>query len=741
VQTEEYISDENTVLLLHLNETSGNIAYDESSYSNNGTIHTNQISEGKFFSGRSFPFNNTDYGITLPYTSSLNIIGGEPITMEAWIKTDIYEPGATQIIRLDEYQLYLGSFGGKGHLQFFRRDGNNWNICQTNNLIPLNEWVHLLATYNGSDTKMYINGIEQEYTVFINTYNQVNFIRIASFNGISIQPTAAVLIDEVRISNVARDEELVANYPFNGNANDESGNGNDGTVIGALLNADRFGNGNSAYFFDGIDDEIILGSEAFNFVNHSYSISVWARWDKESNLGTHILDKQGYPVNGGGGYRLYTGATGEIIFAISTEVFGSGFVEYNTHIIPNLNTWYHIVVNADVTGSTTVYINGEAKVTDLSEPLIGNAFELKLGRRIDFDGSRFKGIIDDVRFYNTILTEAEILELYGGFNDGLVAYYPFNGNTNDESGNENDGTLYGPLLTEDRFGNPNSAYLFDGDDDYIDCGNNQILDQTGSLTLSAWFKLYSLPSELNNDEVIVGKWRYDQNKNSYILNIDFQTANNFQLVTSNCPTEEVIYGGEVTKNNWYHYVGVVDQEQQLMKIYVNGVLVAVDTYSGQPNCSTSENLLIGKINDNGGSNHFHGVIDEIRIYSYALTEAEILELYGGLNDGLVAYYPFNGNANDESGNEHHGSIISNPVFITDRHGNQNSALSFDGIDDWIEVSSSSLFPSDAITFCYWINRDGNDITFLQNYISKEFSFQSYILDNSGGKIYLSLVTG
>ena len=101
--------------------------------------------------------------------------------------------------------------------------------------------------------------------------------------------------------------------------------------------------------------------------------------------------------------------------------------------------------------------------------------------------------------------------------------------------------------------------------------------------------------------------------------------------------------------------------------------------------------------------------------------------------GQVAYYPFNGNANDESGNSHHGSIIGNPSFIQDRHGNQNSALSFDGIDDWIEVSSSSLFPSDAITFCYWINRDGNDITSLQNYISKELSFQSLILDYSGGE--------
>ena len=49
-------------------------------------------------------------------------------------------------------------------------------------------------------------------------------------------------------------------------------------------------------------------------------------------------------------------------------------------------------------------------------------------------------------------------------NDGLVAYYPFNGNANDESGNGNDGEINGATLTEDEYGNTNSAYYFDGND-------------------------------------------------------------------------------------------------------------------------------------------------------------------------------------------------------------------------------------------------------------------------------------
>ena len=70
--------------------------------------------------------------------------------------------------------------------------------------------------------------------------------------------------------------------------------------------------------------------------------------------------------------------------------------------------------------------------------------------------------------------------------EGLVAYYPFNGNANDESGNGNDGTVNGATLTEDRFGNTGSAYGFDGVDDYINKGNLNNIDVSGSVTISVW---------------------------------------------------------------------------------------------------------------------------------------------------------------------------------------------------------------------------------------------------------------
>ena len=75
---------------------------------------------------------------------------------------------------------------------------------------------------------------------------------------------------------------------------------------------------------------------------------------------------------------------------------------------------------------------------------------------------------------------------HAGINDGLVAYYPFNGNADDDSGNGKNGTVMGATLTTDRFGNANSAFSFDGVDDYIDIGSFPInFDYT---TVSFWIK-------------------------------------------------------------------------------------------------------------------------------------------------------------------------------------------------------------------------------------------------------------
>lgn len=75
---------------------------------------------------------------------------------------------------------------------------------------------------------------------------------------------------------------------------------------------------------------------------------------------------------------------------------------------------------------------------------------------------------------------------FADLSTGLVARYDFGGNANDLSGYGNDGTVHGAALTVDRFGNANSAYGFDGVDDYIRVPDAPQLNGMNSLTLSVW---------------------------------------------------------------------------------------------------------------------------------------------------------------------------------------------------------------------------------------------------------------
>ncbi len=110
----------------------------------------------------------------------------------------------------------------------------------------------------------------------------------------------------------------------------------------------------------------------------------------------------------------------------------------------------------------------------------------------------FSGSIDDVAIWDRALTASEIENLFSETNQnsscdtstfsntsGLIGYWPFCNNSNDQSLNNNNGTVNGANITEDRFGNSSSAYSFDGTDDYINM-NNPILTGENSITYSFW---------------------------------------------------------------------------------------------------------------------------------------------------------------------------------------------------------------------------------------------------------------
>ena len=209
---------------------------------------------------------------------------------------------------------------------------------------------------------------------------------------------------------------------------------------------------------------------------------------------------------------------------------------------------------------------------------------------------------------------------------GLVAYYPFNGNANDESGNGNNGTAYGATLTADRFGNANSAYSFNGTNNYIEVPYNSYFSFNYPITLTAWVYLVD-----NSKGGIVGQWGYGgEGGDAYILYVSgskLATA----VPRSGGLGHYFLYGATTLTTNQWIFVSMVSDGSSV-QLFVNGIQDASVALSvSNPNSMQPLKIGLEEI-FYGSQNYLNGVIDDIRIYNRALTNGEILQLYNGMID-------------------------------------------------------------------------------------------------------------
>lgn len=213
-------------------------------------------------------------------------------------------------------------------------------------------------------------------------------------------------------------------------------------------------------------------------------------------------------------------------------------------------------------------------------------------------------------------------------NDSLVAYYPFNGNANDESGNGNHGTVFGATLTYDRFGNPNSAYSFDGINDYIEAPADSL--PTGERTISFWFYTTSVASH-----PVPFAYGGSSCGHTWFQSINQGMSENAYSLESHCEVNIfVCYYNQPPLNEWYHWVMTTSAEGT--KMYINGELFCYNNNFVTNTTVTGKDLAIGVCVNVAGyapytdSNvgHFYGALDDFRIYNKELSADEVRELYG-----------------------------------------------------------------------------------------------------------------
>jgi hypothetical protein len=212
---------------------------------------------------------------------------------------------------------------------------------------------------------------------------------------------------------------------------------------------------------------------------------------------------------------------------------------------------------------------------------------------------------------------------------GLVAFYPFNGNANDLSGNGNNGVVNSASLTTDRFGNSNYAYNFNGTSSYIRVNNTTSLN-SGSVSISGWFNTSTQPTnEADSVKGIISKWwqlnsTCNGNYNAYSVNLTKPVGKYPALgAATDFYAGDVFYSSQqIERSKWYHFT-FTHSSTAGGKLYINGQLVNSNTKTGVI-CNSTNPIYIGAEVTNGTLwRFFNGKIDDIRIYNRVLTQTEI----------------------------------------------------------------------------------------------------------------------
>ena len=329
----------------------------------------------------------------------------------------------------------------------------------------------------------------------------------------------------------------------------------------------------------------------------------------------------------------------------------------------------------------------------------------------------FNGSIDDVRIYNRALKGSEATALYNSYDtstkldagaNGLVGQWKMNGNAKDSSPNGNNATAINAVLGADRKAKANSAYSLNGTTAYLDAGTALQLnfERTNSFSVNAWMKTTSSNATLfsrTSAGGINGYQFYLYQGNRLCINLFANyTAN--QLQVCNGTTTAAL-----SDNTWHNVSFTYDGSSNPgnVKFYMDAILLtgassAVSTLTASITTTMATVQMGGTL---------AGSLDDVRVYGRTLSANDIADIYNtydvgltvsNLQSGLIADYPFNGNAKDVTPYGNKGTV-STATLAADRLGRANSGYSFNGTSSYISVTDSpSLRAPNAVSMSAWV---------------------------------------
>jgi len=441
---------------------------------------------------------------------------------------------------------------------------------------------------------------------------------------------ASVLQQGVPVGQPPLMDGLVGWWPLHDDsAQDLSGNGNHGTLNGGVTTGVAGRGGLEAMSFNGSDGFIDCGSGACSaLAGGSFTLSVWFRTSTKS--GQTLLGIN--PDNG----------DNRVILDISDDSNGKYVLHYydgspyygSTSVTDG--QWHHAVGVYDDSASTVdIYLDGELETSFSSTQTISSTDLFSIGQEYDGGTSssdtsgHFEGPLADARAYSRTLSQPEIQTLYkwGSLDlarpptDG-VSRYPLDGDATDVWGS-NDGIVNGGLAFSGDAIRGQSAD-FDGSGRYVELSDRT---QKKSLSFSLWL---NWGGDTTGDNQAFFSCGYDGSSTEVECYYNY-TEGTVRFRTYDGSNSHGIddSGYAPPVGSWVNLIGVYDGTYETYTLYANAVEQASvsDSY-GPIDADNTEPWVIGALSSNGSIKWYtDGLIDDVRIYNYALSPSEVFQNY------------------------------------------------------------------------------------------------------------------
>lgn len=720
--------------------------------------------------GQGFKFDGQNDYVEIPDSSSLKPAN---LTIETWVRFDSMTSTTTGgaptgyqnlIFKKNSRLPGTGFEGGYSLVKNpddrigvgFNSPSTATDFASSTTVMQTGVWYHIAATHDGTNIKLYINGqlegtgtatfpIDYGTTPLYLGSSQVPFS--GYFNGVldetSIYNRALTESEVQSIYNagsagicptgqcVTTPDNQKAWYRGEGNAVDSQGTSNGAAFNGVTYTAGKVGQ--TFDLPDGNAHVQVADSPALRPTN--FTVEGWFNFSSYNNEFRQLIGKSSADPSYSS-YVIYI--YGGLITASSTNGVDLGN-SLNYSLAPIPGQWYHIAFTREEGGTQTLYVNGVAVDSDTANSIAYANTPLILGH--DTGGS-IHGKIDEVSIYDRAMSAAEVQSIVAAGGAGkcpqgpcvaapndLQSWYRFQNNADDVFGLHTGAAQGGATYVPGRVG---QAINMDGVDDSVDLGS---WFDYQTFTISMWINVAPFSEQPSYANII------DNNHTGSANWVMQRVANENRYAFGDNG------GGEVsfvpTPNTWQH-VTVTRVNGSSLKLYLDGALVGEDNSIGTIGYNGAQFLRLGRWG--GGGRHLKGKIDELDIYTRALTAGEVASVYGAGATGKcvppqcvttptnqVAQFKGQNNANDSQGTNN-GTASGGVTYASGKVG---QAFNFADASANVSVPDSPSLRPDSFTIEGWFNFTGysNEYRTLLNKPSADPSYSSY-----GVYIYGGLLT-